>query len=66
MDIDGRNRTTIVVKVIPPAVAYVYAPERKALQPIAPLAGFKGVLQVDGYTGYRALAEKGEVGLAFC
>ena len=57
---------TIVVKVIPPAVAYVHAPDRKALQPIAHLAGFKGVLQVDGYTGYRALAEKGEVGLAFC
>ena len=50
----------------PPAVAYVYAPNRKALQPIAHLAGFKGVLQVDGYTGYRALAEKGDVSLAFC
>jgi transposase len=41
----------------PPAVAYVYAPDRKASQPIAHLAGFKGVLQVDGYAGYRALAE---------
>ena len=50
----------------PPAVAYVYAPDRKGLQPIAHLAGFKGVLQVDGYVGYRALAEKGEVSLAFC
>ncbi len=50
----------------PPAVAYVYAPNRKALQPIAHLAGFKGVLQVDGYAGYRALAEKGDVSLAFC
>jgi len=50
----------------PPAVAYVYAPDRKASQPIAHLAGFKGVLQVDGYAGYRALAEKGEVSLAFC
>jgi hypothetical protein len=38
----------------PPAVAYVYAPDRKASQPIAHLAGFKGVLQVDGYAGYRA------------
>jgi hypothetical protein len=45
----------------PPAVAYVYAPDRKASQPIAHLAGFKGVLRVDGYAGYRALAEKGEV-----
>jgi len=50
----------------PPAVAYVYAPNRKAEQPIAHLAGFKGVLQVDGYAGYRPLAEKGDVQLAFC
>ena len=50
----------------PPAVAYVYAPDRKAEQPIAHLAGFNGVLQVDGYAGYRALAEKGDVQLAFC
>ncbi len=50
----------------PPSVAYVYAPDRKASQPIAHLAGFKGVLQVDGYAGYRALAQKGEVSLAFC
>jgi transposase len=50
----------------PPAVAYVYAPNRKAEQPIAHLADFKGVLQVDGYAGYRALAEKGYVQLAFC
>src|SRR5580692_6284238 len=37
----------------PPAVAYVYAPDRTAAQPIAHLSGFKGVLQVDGYAGYR-------------
>ena len=35
-------------RIGPPAVAYVYAPDRKASQPIAHLAGFKGVLQVDG------------------
>jgi transposase len=50
----------------PPAVAYVYAPDRKSSQPIAHLAGFKGVLQVDGYSGYRALADKNDVGLALC
>lgn len=50
----------------PPAVAYVYAPDRKASQPIAHLVGFKGVLLVDGYAGYRALAEKGDIRLAFC
>ena len=50
----------------PPGVAYVYAPDRKAERPLAHLAGFAGVLQVDGYAGYRALAEKGDVTLAFC
>jgi len=50
----------------PPAVAYVYAPDRTASQPITHLAGFKGVLQVDGYAGYRALAQRGDVSLAFC
>lgn len=50
----------------PPAVAYVYAPDRKAERPQMHLAGFNGVLQVDGYAGYRALAEKSDVRLAFC
>jgi transposase len=50
----------------PPGVAYVYAPDRKAERPIAHLAGFVGVLQVDGYRGYRVLAERNAVTLAFC
>ena len=50
----------------PPGVAYVYAPDRKAEHPIAHLDGFKGILRVDGYAGYRALAERGGVQLAFC
>ncbi len=50
----------------PLAVAYVYAPDRTASQPAAHLAGFKGVLQVDGYAGYCVLAQKGDVSLAFC
>jgi transposase len=50
----------------PPGVAYVYAPDRKAERPITHLAGFKGILQVDGYGGYRPLAERGDVQLAFC
>jgi hypothetical protein len=37
-------------------VAYVYVPDRKADRPIAHLAGFKGILQVDGYAGYGQLA----------
>jgi transposase len=50
----------------PPGVAYVYAPDRKAERPIAHLEGFKGILQVDGYAGYRKLADRGDVKLAFC
>ena len=50
----------------PPGVAYVYAPDRKAARPIAHLDGFVGVLQVDGYGGYRVLAERNAVTLAFC
>ena len=50
----------------PPIVAYVYAPDRKAVRPIAHLTGFRGILQVDGYAGYKALADRGDVQLAFC
>jgi transposase len=50
----------------PPAVAYVYAPDRKSDRPVQHLKGFTGVLQVDGYAGYGALAATGEVQLAFC
>ena len=47
-------------------MAYVYAPDRKTERPLAHLQGFRGILQVDGYAGYRALAETGQVELAFC
>jgi transposase len=50
----------------PPGVVYVYAADRKAERPIAHLEDFKGILQVDGYAGYRKLAERGNVRLAFC
>src|SRR3954468_22854969 len=50
----------------PPAVDYLYAPDRKAVRPIVHLAGFAGTLQVDGYGGYAALARRGDVQLAYC
>jgi transposase len=54
----------------PPAVAYLYAPGRGAEHAIRPLAGFSGVLQVDGYAAYKALADPardgGPVTLAYC
>jgi transposase len=37
----------------PPAVAYSYAPGRGAQHAVKLLAGFSGVLQVDGYAAYR-------------
>ena len=43
----------------PPGVAQVSAPDRKAEWPITHLDGFRGILQVDGYGGYRVLAERG-------
>jgi transposase len=50
----------------PPIALYVYARNRKSEQPLAHLAGFAGVVQVDGYAGYRALGQKNSVALAFC
>src|ERR671919_449088 len=54
----------------PPAVAYLYAPGRGAEHAIGPLAGFSGILQVDGYAAYKALADPtrdgGPVTLAYC
>src|SRR6478672_2618784 len=53
----------------PPAVVYLYAEDRKGEHPAAHLAGFRGVLQVDGYGGFKSLLEDrpaGEVRLAFC
>jgi transposase len=53
-----------------PAVAYLYAPGRGAEHAIGPLAGFSGILQVDGYAAYQALADPGRAGgpamLAYC
>ncbi|MCF8710450.1 IS66 family transposase [Rhizorhapis sp. SPR117] len=49
-----------------PAVAYVYSPDRKNAWPIAHLAGFTGVLQVDGYSGYNKIGGGNAVTLAYC
>jgi transposase len=52
--------------VDPPRVAYLYALDRKADHPIRHLTRFVGVLQVDGYAGYKVLAERHAVQLTFC
>ena len=43
----------------PPAVLYRYSPDRKGGHPRTHLAGFHGILQADGYTGYAGLYERG-------
>lgn len=51
----------------PPMVAYIYAADRKAERAEAHLKDFAGILQVDGYGGYAALARRrNDVSLAFC
>jgi transposase len=53
----------------PPAVVYLYAEDRKGERPAAHLAGFRGVLQVDGYGGYKSLLTgrpPDQIRLAFC
>lgn len=54
----------------PPAVVYAYAPGRGGVHAVKLLDGFTGVLQVDGYAGYNALADParpgGPVTLAYC
>ena len=54
----------------PPAVVYNYAPGRRSDYALALLKGYTGVLQTDGYAGYRALADPQRAGgpatLAFC
>ena len=63
----------------PPAVAYTYAPGRGGEHAVKLLAGFSGILQVDGYAVYKQLAapsranqaqlgsaKTGPVTLAYC
>jgi len=54
----------------PPAVVYLFAENRKGRHVHEHLTGFSGVLQVDGYAGYRELTRPsrpgGAVTLAYC
>ena len=51
----------------PPAVVYVYSEGRAHAHPIAHLAGFRGVLQVDAFPGFdRLAAQRTDVALAHC
>ena len=53
----------------PPAVVYLYAEDRKGEHPAAHLAEFEGILQVDGYSGFKSLLAgrpPDQIKLAFC
>src|SRR5215213_7577743 len=53
----------------PPAVVFLYAEDRKGEHPAAHLAEFTGILQVDGYSGFKRLLAgrpPDEIKLAFC
>jgi transposase len=53
----------------PPAVVYLYAEDRKGEHPAAHLAEFRGILQVDGYSGFKRLLAgrpPDQIKLAFC
>lgn len=52
-----------------PVAAYVYTEDRKNIRPASHLSAFRGVLQVDGYAGFKRLAgdrADTSVTLAFC
>jgi transposase len=55
---------------VPPTVVYLYAADRRGCHVRQHLGKFRGVLQVDGYTGYDDLARPGRPGgaitLAYC
>jgi transposase len=53
----------------PPGVSYTYAPGRGAEQGLKPLAGYRGIIQCDGYSVYKQMANakrEGGATLAFC
>jgi transposase len=54
----------------PPGVVYTYAPGRSAEHAVTLLAGYRGIVQCDGYAAYKQVARRGRAGntviLAFC
>ena len=52
--------------IAPPAVLYRYTPDRRGEHPRAHLAGFRGILQADGYAGFAGLYQGGDVHEAAC
>ncbi|NHN90213.1 IS66 family transposase [Acetobacter conturbans] len=49
-----------------PAVVFYATPDRTAAWPARHLAGYQGILQVDGYVGFTPLAHDGSIRIAAC
>jgi transposase len=49
-----------------PAVFYCYSPDRRGVHPQRHLAGFRGILQADGYAGFGELYRSGAVSEVAC
>lgn len=45
----------------PPAAVFFASPNRRGERPLAHLAAFSGVLQADGYAGFKGLYESGRI-----
>ena len=53
-------RTIVLLRApLPPAVLYRYSQDRKGEHPRSHLAGFRGILQADGYAGYSGIYDSG-------
>ncbi len=50
----------------PPAVWFAYSPNRKGAHPQQHLAGFRGILQADAYSGFGRLYQAGSIQEAPC
>lgn len=50
----------------PPAAVFFASPDRRGERPLAHLAAFSGVLQADGYAGFKGLYESGRIVEAAC
>jgi transposase len=48
------------------AVWFAYSPDRRGEHPAEHLKNYKGILQADGYAGFRQLYEKGDIREAGC
>jgi transposase len=50
----------------PSAVWFAYSPDRKGEHPAGHLKNYRGILQADGYAGFKQLYEKGSIVEAAC